>query len=111
MIHISQNFLSLVYAIDYDPSDSPLSKRQINKDDIHSCQIKSVIEDEQKIINKLKSKNANIEKQSKILLLNPNASELLPLRKWPIENYIKLAEKILENRSIFVVITGVKGKL
>ena len=31
-----------------------------------------------------------------IILLNPNASDLLPLRKWPTDRYIELAKRLLE---------------
>jgi len=31
-----------------------------------------------------------------IILLNPNASDLLPLRKWATERYIQLAQRLLE---------------
>lgn len=42
-----------------------------------------------------------------VILLNPNASELFPLRKWPIDRYAKLAQKLLQaNADITVVVTG-----
>ena len=36
------------------------------------------------------------KKPDALILLNPNASDLLPLRKWPTENYVSLAEALLE---------------
>jgi len=33
---------------------------------------------------------------TRVLLLNPNASDLLPLRKWPTERYVELARRLLE---------------
>ena len=42
-----------------------------------------------------------------ILLLNPNASDLVPLRKWPTERYIELAQRLLVRfPESHVVLTG-----
>jgi ADP-heptose:LPS heptosyltransferase len=32
---------------------------------------------------------------SRLILLNPNASDLLPLRRWPIQRYVQLAQRLL----------------
>jgi ADP-heptose:LPS heptosyltransferase len=43
----------------------------------------------------------------KIILLNPNASDLLPLRKWEKEKYGALARRILDrHKNVLVVFTG-----
>ena len=43
----------------------------------------------------------------KIILINPNASELLIQRRWPQANYAQLIKMILENCSqAIVLITG-----
>lgn len=43
----------------------------------------------------------------RIILLNPNASDLLPLRKWPTERYIQLARQLLERfPEAHIVLTG-----
>jgi ADP-heptose:LPS heptosyltransferase len=42
-----------------------------------------------------------------IILLNPNASDLLPLRQWPRELYVQLANRLLaELPEILIVFTG-----
>jgi ADP-heptose:LPS heptosyltransferase len=41
------------------------------------------------------------------VLLNPNASDLLPLRKWPVERYVSLAQRLLEAfPEIYIGLTG-----
>ena len=43
----------------------------------------------------------------RIVLINPNASELLPQRRWLAENFAEVIQTILENyKDILVVITG-----
>ena len=42
-----------------------------------------------------------------LILLNPNASDLLPLRRWPMERYVEIARKLLERYpDLFVGFTG-----
>jgi len=45
--------------------------------------------------------------KKRVILLNPNASDLLPIRKWEIDNFIKLARRFLkEYKDILLYITG-----
>ena len=41
----------------------------------------------------------------KIKLLNANASDIVPLRKWPLENFVELGKQLLENSEFTVVLT------
>jgi ADP-heptose:LPS heptosyltransferase len=42
-----------------------------------------------------------------IILLNPNASDLLPLRRWPATRYVELARRLLERYpDLFIGFTG-----
>ena len=42
-----------------------------------------------------------------LILLNPNASDLLPLRKWPTDRYITLAQQLLKRfPEAHIVLTG-----
>ena len=106
--HISQNFMALVYALKADPNERPLLKKEIKLSEITTARIISTSQSKKSILIKLRQINTNINEKSKIILLNPNASQLLPIRKWPLENFMKLAEKILKLNDIFVVITGTK---
>lgn len=47
----------------------------------------------------------------RLILLNPNASDLLPLRKWPTERYVQLAQRLLERfPDAHVAITGTSSE-
>ena len=42
-----------------------------------------------------------------VILLNPNASDMLPIRKWPVRNFILLGRELLEAYSdAVIIITG-----
>lgn len=44
---------------------------------------------------------------SPLILLNPNASDLLALRRWPADRYVKLAQRLLEaSPDVHVAFTG-----
>jgi len=109
-MHISKNFLALVWSLKANPEDRPLLKIDITNYDITVPKIKSSKEDEESIWRKLKELNGQIGKESKIIVLNPGINEILPLRKWPFENYIELAKRLLINPEIFIVIIGVESR-
>jgi len=44
-----------------------------------------------------------------LVLLNPNAGDLLPVRAWPVENYAALARRIIERFNAVVIVIGLKG--
>ena len=39
-------------------------------------------------------------------MLNANASDIVPLRKWSLSNFVELGKRLLENAEITVVLTG-----
>jgi ADP-heptose:LPS heptosyltransferase len=44
---------------------------------------------------------------SPLVLLNPNASDILPLRRWPMERYVELARRLIEKSPlVYVCATG-----
>jgi ADP-heptose:LPS heptosyltransferase len=46
-----------------------------------------------------------------LILLNPNASDLLPLRRWPSLRYVELARRLLERYpDLFIGFTGAPGE-
>ncbi|NIM58568.1 MAG: hypothetical protein GTO16_06450 [Candidatus Aminicenantes bacterium] len=109
-LHMAHNLLSLIYAVSSSPSDVPLSKTQVLDKDI--IVPKKGIEDNARkmLLKKLEAENKNITKAKKIILLNPNASDIVPLRRWPLENYTELAKLLLKHDGVYIVITGVESE-
>ncbi len=104
--HIATNFLSLIYATSMPANESPHLKRTLVEKNITLPKFHLENEEKIKIWDKLKSENANITENKKIIIFNSNASSFLPLRKWPIENYIKLGKMLLEDEEVFIVLIG-----
>lgn len=107
-MHMSKNFLSLIYSLKSPKQEMPMTKRRIEDRDILVPIRKSSSKAIALIWKKLQEINPNISNKKKIVILNPNSSQLIPIRKWPIQNYIQLARRLLKNKDIFIIITGVK---
>lgn len=110
-VHTGIAFMSLLHALEYKAEDMPLRKG-ISMEDLKVPKIESGAESITRIWNKLKKEHGSIDSidfLKKIVILNPNTSQLIPFRKWPLEYYCSLAKKVLsEHEDSCVVITGIK---
>ena len=109
-IHMAQNLLNLIYGVTSPPGDLPLTKKLLSERDIIIPKIQVSEKDKERMFERLQEENADIRKAQKIILLNPNASDIVPLRRWPIENYIELAKKLLKHSGVHIIITGVASE-
>jgi len=107
-IHISKNFIALVNAAYAEKHEVPYSKTIINDDEIILA--KANISDENKDNMQQRVKDLHPDynpKKQRIVLINPNASELLIQRRWMPEKYIELMQTILNNYDdVLILITG-----
>lgn len=109
-IHMSQNLLNLVYSLSSSSQDAPLTKRSLSDEDIVIPRIQASQDSRMRILKKLQEKNKDITSDKKIVLLNPNVSDIVPVRRWPLENYIELAKRLLQHEGVFIIVTGVKSE-
>ncbi len=111
-LHVALAYRLLVDALDADPRDVPLMK--VARSDRRPALPTFVpSETERSRVGALvadvvgASADAPHERGQPIVLLNPNASDLLPLRKWPAERFEELARRLLAARpDVAVLITG-----
>ena len=108
-MHMSKNFLSMVYSIKLE-QQMPYTKINIPDSDINYLKLISKNAAKNKIYHKIKFFYPKLSSKSKIVLINPDASALLPIRRWPIESYISLIKKILDNPESVAVIIGVNSE-
>src|SRR5215472_11211889 len=104
-LHTSQMFEAMVEALTRDPAVLPtldfipaanerLPRFEPSVNEI--AQINAVLERENPRIG-----------SAPLILLNPNASDLLALRRWPPLRYVQLARRLLERYpEVFIVFTG-----
>ncbi|MGE0384299.1 MAG: glycosyltransferase family 9 protein [Gammaproteobacteria bacterium] len=106
-IHSAHTFLDLVHALDAAPGQVPRVKRPYREDDLSVPALPADTDAEARIWAKLRRFHPDIGPDKRLVIVNPNASELFLLRKLPLENYAALVERLLSDPDVFVAITGV----
>src|SRR3954447_5366715 len=104
-LHTSQMFEAMVEALTRDPAvlptfdftprvNQPLARFRPSSSEV--AEINAFLERENPRIG-----------AAPLILLNPNASDLLPLRRWPPLRYVQLAQRLLERYpELFIGFTG-----
>jgi len=110
--HISRNFLALVYALTESPAKSrePLASRACHSTDIVPARVAVSEQEKVRMITRLQTCCPPLSADTKIVVLNPNGSNLLPLRRWPMQNYIELARRLLADPDACIVVTGTQAE-
>ncbi len=107
-MHVSLQYSALVEAVHRDPADTPLLKvplaQIVRQGDASRTSFRfSPAEAEVQAVRRLLPASG----AGPIVLINPNASDLLPLRKWDGARFIELARRILAAYpTASVVVTG-----
>jgi len=109
-IHAAHTFLDLVHALDAPPDQVPRVKRSRAMDCLDVPKISTDENAAAAIWRKLRALNADIGPARKLVVINPNASDKFPMRRWPLESFTELAGRLLQDPEVFVLITGVAGE-
>ena len=111
-IHITKNFLSLIHAAFAQKIEVPFSKIEIPDSEVRLEQAiinPSALEKVRERIEKL-AKEENISYtpgKNRLILINPNASDLLPQRRWAQQRFSELIQAIhQEYPNDLILITG-----
>jgi ADP-heptose:LPS heptosyltransferase len=94
-IHTSQNFQLMVEALEQPPGKLPTFQGKIPSANAVSPRYFASPADRDAVRAVILRESGRSEVPS-LILLNPNASDLLPLRKWPADRYVDLAKRLLE---------------
>jgi len=104
-LHTSQMFESMVEALTRDPSVLPTFDFTPSTNQ-PLARFRASLSEVAEINALLQRENPRID-SAPLILLNPNASDLLPLRRWPSPRYVELARRLLERYSeLFIGFTG-----
>jgi ADP-heptose:LPS heptosyltransferase len=106
--HIAKNFISLVDALLTDEEQLPYTKRIIKDDEIQIAKATISDEEKQDVLAIISEKFEGFDKdRNPVILVNSNASDLLPQRRWDRENYGDVIKMILShNPHTIVLLTG-----
>lgn len=106
--HLSKTLLSFAKVLDEKEKKRPTMDAKISDDEIVAKRYESAPEDIEAIWQKLQKINPDVGPGNRLVILNPSAG-LLPIRAWPVGNYVQLAERILEDSNNVIVLTGGKN--
>jgi ADP-heptose:LPS heptosyltransferase len=107
-IHMAKNFVCMVNALLAPEPEVPYSKTFVSDEEIR-VPIQPVREDEKEFVRGLIRQVYPDYRPDhhRVVLINPNSSELLPQRRWDRDNYCTLAAMIAnEWDDVLVLITG-----
>lgn len=107
-IHIAKNFIALANALIDQKQEIPYSKTYISDEEISLRKVTYSDEQKDSIRLKIREEHEGFDqKKNRVVLINPNASELLIQRRWMPEHYIILMKMILEQyNDVIILITG-----
>lgn len=108
-VHTAQSFLTLVDAIG-EPADTvPLGKTpvralpslsRLETDESARAHIRLVLQEA----------GGGAPLPRRLVLINPNASKLIPLRRWPLESYTDLVGRLVQNSDVACAIIGLASE-
>ncbi len=107
-IHMAKNFICMVNALLATEPEVPYSKTQVSDEEIR-VPIQQVSEEAKEQVRGLVRQVYPDYRPGyhRIVLINPNSSELLPQRRWPRDNFSALAALVVrEWEDVLVLITG-----
>lgn len=107
-LHIAKNFIALVNAALADRKELPFSKTLIDDDEIKLARAEVSENVIAAMRNSVRSAYPPYDEQRhRIVLINPNASDLLPQRRWMPDYFVAVMRGLLaDSDEVLVLITG-----
>lgn len=103
-MHIAKNFIALVDAAFEADIQLPYLKQHISDEDIKIRKIEISSDLKDTVRQKIRAAYPKLSLDQKIFLVNPNASEFLPQRKWPLEYYTELIRIVLQKQPDYLIL-------
>jgi ADP-heptose:LPS heptosyltransferase len=108
-IHTAASFVSLIDALVQEPLQIPLVKvPALAPERIVLPPLEISEPDRQSLRDRIREVNPAAADDGFRVILNVNSSDLMPLRRWPLDNYIALGQRLLQHPRVFIVLTGVR---
>ena len=108
-LHVALSYLSLVEALGQEKPQVPYLKLHAPEiSDLELPHFKPNPGQIKHVREMIHNAHPDVQKTDKLIILNVNASELLPLRRWPLEHFIELGRRFLENQEVFLIFIGIE---
>ena len=111
-IHIARNFIALVNALLADGPQIPYSKTVVTDEEIRLNKAEVSEADISTVQDVIRKHYPDLDpERHRIVLINANASDLLPQRRWDRSRYAQVARDILgRHQNVLILLTGSKGE-
>jgi ADP-heptose:LPS heptosyltransferase len=109
-VHTALSFVSLLEALKAPFDQNPMVKIPLRNENLEVPKRRSHQQAKDNLWKMLKNENPKIDESKKLVIVNPNASKLISIRKWPLENYAGLVRNLLQDKEVFVAVTGVASE-
>jgi len=110
-VHTSVAFMALIRTLFEKREDEPHYRGRIDPKDLILPKYTPSTDEVKSVRTKLEAADVKDGNDQAIILINPNSSDIFPLRKWPLDYFAQLCEKLLkELPSSWLVITGVASE-
>lgn len=109
-IHTWQSLLALVQALEVPPGQLPMGKFPAGS---HAERVIPKVKSDpaaRRRIEDLLSRESPAVLGKRLVVVNPNASKLISIRKWPLEHYAELVRRLLEDPRNACVVTGLRSE-
>jgi ADP-heptose:LPS heptosyltransferase len=110
-IHVAKNFIALVNALFAAAPEVPYSKTIIGDDELTVALPPPDAGARDAMLARIRSEAAFDPARQRLVLINPNASELLPHRRWMADRYADLIRRVLASHAdVLIAVTGAPGE-
>ena len=105
-LHVSRYFHLLVESLDAPPDECPIPQRRLPDEELGTYRFQPTEEERRQFQERI-DRTAGVAVTRPIVLLNPNASDIVPLRKWPLDRFRDVGRRLLDaNPNLTVIVTG-----
>jgi ADP-heptose:LPS heptosyltransferase len=109
-VHAGRSYLSLVRALTERPGCNPNGKYEINDLPLVLPRRVSAPEGLASAMELLRNGSPALKASQRLVLLNPNASDLVAVRRWPLDYWSALIKGLLEDRELVIGLTGASSE-
>jgi len=104
--HIMQSYLSLVQAISDEGGREPSARIQVGDYNADRLRLSSDASHRGRVKALLEERFGGALIGKKLVLINANASDLIPVRRWPLAHFVSLSRLLLENTGVLIAMIG-----
>lgn len=103
--HIAKSFLSFVDVLRYPVKTHPTLDGAIPESLLKTASYRASDQGKERIREKIRKGFQRFDESMKIVVLNPSAGEI-PIRAWPLDNFVALAKRLLRDPGRILVLMG-----